>query len=230
MATFSTAKLAVRSSLLAISILALGCSSSNGNSGSNTTSDTPAGVVLGALDSHCNAPDGGLTIQTVGVCDVIDPSAVPSDTSLCAPVTFDKDAGASSDDSSDSDAGATSDYGATMYGSAGADDDCKYYISWVATPITENTDTYFTVTALRLADMQPVRCAGIRPDTSLSLTHGAPPPSAPAPEIAPGVYKVGPIRFDAPGIWTERFHLFEECDDGPEDSPHGHAAFYINVP
>ena len=62
------------------------------------------------------------------------------------------------------------------------------------------------------------------------MTHGVPAPSAPSPEIAPGVYKVGPIVFDAPGIWTERFHLFEECSDDPDDSPHGHAAFFINVP
>ena len=49
-------------------------------------------------------------------------------------------------------------------------------------------------------------------------------------EIAPGVYKVGPIKFDAAGIWTVRFHFFEECGDAREDSPHGHAAFYVKVP
>ena len=49
------------------------------------------------------------------------------------------------------------------------------------------------------------------------------------------MYKVGPIRFDAAGnapghYWTVRFHLYEECNDSPEDSPHGHAAFYVSVP
>ncbi|HXJ22231.1 MAG TPA: hypothetical protein VMT03_18575 [Polyangia bacterium] len=233
MATSSTRKLVVaRAILLGTTVLAIGCSSSSNN---GVTADTPAGVVLGPLDNHCTSPDGGLMVQTVGVCEVIDTSAVPKDTSICAPVTFggasaDDTSGDDSSDAGASDAAATSDYGATMYGSAGNDDDCKYYVSWVSTPIQENADTYFTVTALRLSDMQPVRCAGIRPDTSLSLTHGVPAPSQPATEISPGVYKVGPIRFDAPGTWTERFHLFEECSDDPDDSPHGHAAFYINVP
>ena len=137
-------------------------------------------------------------------------------------------AGAAADDS---DGGvATSDYGATMYGAAGNDDDCKYYVSWTATPIQENGDTYFTVSALRLADMMPATCAGVRPDVSLSISHGAPAPKNPSTEIAPGVYKVGPIKFDAPGIWTVRFHFFEECSDTPDDSPHGHAAFYVKVP
>jgi len=231
MAKFSAAMRAACPILLGAAILAGGCSS---NSSGGNTSDSPAGVVLGPLDNHCTGPDGGLMIQTVGVCAVIDPTAVPSDTSMCSPVTFgpdDVDAGADTVvDAGADDAAVPSDYGPTMYGAAGNDDDCKYYVSWVATPIKENADTYFTVTALRLADMQPVRCAGIRADTSLSVAHGVPAPVSAAPEIAPGVYKVGPIRFDAPGIWTERFHLFEECDDAPDDSPHGHAAFYINVP
>ncbi|HVZ89256.1 MAG TPA: hypothetical protein VHG72_19975 [Polyangia bacterium] len=230
MAKPSAMKRAAQTILFGTAILAVGCSS---NSNNGVTSDTPAGVVLGPLDNHCTGADGGLTIQTVGVCPVIDQTAVPADTSICLPVTFgasDLDAGGSGGVDAGADASVTSDYGPTMYGAAGNDDDCKYYVSWVSTPIQENADTYFTVTALRLADMQPVHCAGIRADTSLSLTHGVPAPPNPAPEIAPGVYKVGPIRFDAPGIWTERFHLFEECDDGPDDSPHGHAAFFINVP
>ena len=231
MAKCSATTRAIRPVLLGAAILAAGCSSSNSNG--TGTSDTPAGVVLGPLDNHCTAPDGGLMVQTVGVCAVIDQSAVPSNPSTCAPVTFgpdDVDAGTSTVVDAGADAAAPAEYGATMYGAAGNDDDCKYYVSWVATPIKENADMYFTVTALRLADMQPVHCAGIRADTSLSLTHGVPAPTKAAPEIAPGVYQVGPIRFDAPGIWTERFHLFEECSDDPDDSPHGHAAFYINVP
>jgi hypothetical protein len=221
-------RLAVRGVLGVAALSAAACSSSSSNS---VGADTPSGVVLGPLDNHCTSPDGGLMVQTTGVCEVIDPASVPTDTSICAPVTFDRDAGSSTvADAGSTDAAATSPYGATMYGAAGNDDDCKYYVSWVATPIKEKADTYFTVTALRLADMQPVRCAGIRADTSLSITHGVPAPAQPATEIAPGVYKVGPIVFDAPGVWTERFHLFEECSDDPDDSPHGHAAFYINVP
>jgi hypothetical protein len=195
--------------------------------GGSTGADSPSGVVIGPLDSHCTASDGGLTIQPVGACQVIDSTAVPANAASCN-VSFDTDGGAGPEDS---DAGlASSDYGPTMYGSAADDDDCKYFLSWTATPISENADTYFTVTALRLADMTPASCAGIRPDVSLSISHGAPAPRNPSTEIAPGVYKVGPIRFDAAGIWTVRFHFFEECSDAREDSPHGHAAFYVKVP
>ncbi len=190
----------------------------------STGADSPSGVVIGPLDSHCNASDGGLTIQTIGVCEVIDPTTVPANAASCN-VSFNTDGGAGTDDS---DGGvATSDYGPTMYGSAGDDDDCKYFVSWTATPITENADTFFTVTALRLADMTPASCAGVRPDVSLSISHGVPAPPNPSTEIAPGVYKVGPIKFDAAGTWTVRFHFFEECSDNQEDSPHGHAAFYV---
>jgi hypothetical protein len=205
----------------------------------NTTGSgyTPTGVVLGPLDTRCVDHDGGLTVQDIGTCVVLEKSDIPPDSSGCG-VSFTTDAGAShadTDAGADAGASSTSEYGPTQYGSAAYDDDCKYYVSWVATPIQQGVDTYFTVTALRLADGKPASCAGIRPDISLSLTHGVPAPKDPATEIAPGVYKVGPIRFDATGnspghYWTVRFHLYEECNDTREDSPHGHVAFYVSVP
>jgi hypothetical protein len=208
-----------------------GCSSSSGTGGA----DSPAGVVIGPPDDHCKASDGGLTIQPIGVCDVLDKKLLPSNAASCN-VTFTEDAGTPPGQ----DAGApttdagypVSDYGPTMYGAAGNDDDCKYYLSWTATPIKEKADTFFTVTAIRLADMQPATCAGIRPDVVLpgALGVGVPAPKNPSTEIAPGVYKVGPIPFPQAGLWQVRFHLFEECGDSQEDSPHGHAAFWVRVP
>ena len=50
-----------------------------------------------------------------------------------------------------------------------------------------------------------------------------------ATETSPGTYTYGPIRFDASGKWTVRFHLYEDCVDG-DTSPHGHAAFFVTVP
>jgi hypothetical protein len=225
----------VASLLCGASLVGAGCSSSN----AAPAATSPSGEVIGPPDSHCAAPDGTLTVQPIGVCQVIDPARLPSSTNSCG-VTFDQDAGTGAISSLDAaasvDAGlASSDYGPTMYGAAGNDDDCKYYISWISTPIKEHVDTYFTVTALRLADMQPATCAGIIPDVSLDPPdggisfHGLP-GTPPSPEIAPGVYRVGPLPFDAPGIWTVRFHLFEECGDSQEDSPHGHAAFFVKVP
>jgi|GEM_PF-931709 len=212
---------------VAAAMAAAGCSGTAAapDGGGGTGADSPSGVVIGPLDSHCTARDGGLTVQPIGICKVTNPTTVPANAASCN-VSFDKDGGAGAGDGGV----APSDYGPTMFGSAGDDDDCKYYLSWTATPINENADTYFTLTALRLADMTPARCAGVRPDVSLSISHGAPAPKNPSTEIAPGVYQVGPIKFDAPGTWTVRFHLFEECSDGFEDSPHGHAAFYVRVP
>ena len=45
-----------------------------------------------------------------------------------------------------------------------------------------------------------------------------------------GKHKIGPIHFDAAGQWTIRFHIYEECSELLETSPHGHVAFYIAVP
>jgi hypothetical protein len=208
-----------------------GCSS---NSTSAVGADSPAGVVIGPPDDHCKASDGGLTIQPIGVCNVLDPTLVPGNAASCN-VTFNENAGTTGYDAGpgpDVDAGYVSPYGPTMYGSAGNDDDCKYYISWTATPIKEKQDTYFTVTAIRLADMMPATCAGIRPDVSLpgNLNLLVPAPRNPSTEIAPGVYKVGPLPFPQAGTWQVRFHLFEECGDSQADSPHGHAAFFVQVP
>ena len=141
-----------------------GCSSS---SSGGAGADSPAGVLLGPPDDHCKASDGGLTIQTIGSCEVLDPRLVPSNAASCN-VTFDEDAGAPSVDAGAvaADAGYVSPYGPTMYNAAGNDDDCKYYVSWTATPVKEKTDTFFTVTAIRLMDMMPATCAGIRPDLS----------------------------------------------------------------
>src|ERR1700690_3529043 len=174
--------------LCGLALLSFGC-------GSNTTISGPTSpsgeVVSGPLDSHCALPDGGQTIQTIGVCDVIDPARVPTQRTTCD-VPFDEGAGAGAstavDASTDTDADAaapTSDYGPTMYGSAGNDDDCKYYVSWISRPILEKADTYFTVTAIRLQDGKPATCAGIIPDVKLNITTGAPPPANPSPEIMP---------------------------------------------
>ena len=228
--TRSFAALAL-TALLATSCDGSGKASTDGGGSTVGIGDSPSGVVLGPLDSHCNGRDGGQRVQEVGVCKVDTASSIPSNSATCG-VKFSQDGGTSA-----ADGGAVTgpQYGPTMYGSAADDDDCKYYLSWVATPIQENTDTYFTVTAIRLADGKPASCAQVRPEVFLSTTHGAAPPKNPAAEIAPGVYKVGPIRFDAPGntpgkYWTVRFHLYEECNDTAEDSPHGHAAFYLSVP
>jgi hypothetical protein len=127
------------------------------------------------------------------------------------------------------DAGTTV-YGSTQYNSEGNDDDCKYHVKFTETPVRRNENVSFTVTAATLADGHPATGANIEAEVFLSDTHPAPNSGQATTEKSGGVYDVGPIKFDAAGRWTVRFHLHEDCQDATEDSPHGHIAFYIDVP
>ena len=122
------------------------------------------------------------------------------------------------------------DYGPTLYNSEADDDDCKYHVKFTATPIRRDQNVTFTVTATTLADGQPATGANIDAEVFLNDTHPAPNSGQATNEKSGGVYDVGPIKFDAAGRWTVRFHLHEDCQDSTEDSPHGHVAFYIDVP
>lgn len=223
--------------LAACGVVAVGivvaCSSSSGGSSVTLgnvdnllepnagTCASPGGAVLGPQDNHCEAPDGGEIIQD-------------TTTAGCY-----ADAGPDSGgDDGGGDAGNIGNcgdnaYGATMDNNWGADDDCKYNVLWTSTPICENVPVYFTVSAVRRQDNMPLTGANARPDVVLNCDHpipNTPTPRDPSPEISPGTYLVGPITFDQPGKWVFRFHFNEDCLDIADDSPHGHAAFYIDVP
>ena len=205
--------------------VAFGCSSG----GSNTPTGPVGGAISGASDTHCAPAGGPATVQTVGAC-VTTADQVPANSAMCS-VTFDTSGAPAGGDGGV----ATVNYGDTMYNSAGDDDDCKYHISWTSTPIRLNTNVTFTVTVTTLSDGEPVSCGGVRAELFLGDTHAIPsPPQGTESPTGSGVYKVGPVKFDMPSTaatpWTVRFHLFEECSDAPVDSPHGHAAFFVDVP
>jgi hypothetical protein len=126
------------------------------------------------------------------------------------------------------------DFGATLNGSEGDDDDCKYHVKWTATCIAKNTDVTVTVTITKRADGKPLVTTAAKLDLELFLsdTHIAPnlAKAAYKPSGTPGVYTLGPLRFDQSGKWTLRYHIRPDCVDLTEDSPHGHVAFYIDVP
>ena len=117
-----------------------------------------------------------------------------------------------------------------MYGTEGDDDDCKYHVRWSASTASEHADTAFTVSATRLVEGTPLKNAAPRAEVFLNETHPAPNTTQNVVENPPGTYIISPIAFDAPGIWTVRFHFFEICDDTQDNSEHGHAAFYFTVP
>jgi hypothetical protein len=181
----------------------------------------PAGAAApGAPRDHCALADGGRRVQKTdpGACD----AGIPGD------VTGDDGGG----DDGGGDAAATSDnpYGDTMFGIEGDDDDCKYHLKWSATPIRQGTDVTFNLAVTKTADGTPLAGGAVRTEVFLSLVHPAPDTNETWPESPAGTYAVGPVRFDAPGRWTVRFHIDEQCSDFDEASPHGHAAFFVDVP
>lgn len=165
------------------------------------------GPVMGAMDAHCKS-DGGDMIQ-------------PTDPASCHPPP---DAGMTMDD-----AGMDGMYGETMNGSEGDDDDCKYHLKWSSTDVCRGGDVTFTLTVTRKADGMPATGANPYTETVLPPAHlaGGNPTTK---ETMPGVYTIGPVRFDQPGKWYVRFHLYGDCEDTLDTSPHGHAAFYVSVP
>lgn len=170
------------------------------------------GPVTGAADTHC-----GTMVQSTDPlsCDYTPPDAAA-------------DAGA---DAGDADAGAEeSEYGPTQYGTEGDSDECKYHVSWSSSPICQGEDVTFMVTATHMDGGGPLTESHPELEIFLDETHPAPNTGAEATETSPGNYTIGPVQFDASGRWTVRFHFNDECSDIPEDSPHGHVAFYVDVP
>jgi len=160
------------------------------------------GPATGPQDNHC-FDDGGANLVAVD----------PAECSV--------DAG---------DTGGGDTFPEPMYNTSGNDDDCKYAVSYTVGGICRNSDTFFTVTLKDAIMNQPVQHAtDVRAEVFLTDTHPANTSAATTTETSPGVYKIGPIKFDMAGKWTVRFHFFENCTD-TETSPHGHAAFFVNVP
>lgn len=160
------------------------------------------GPVAGAADTHCILPDGGVQAQQVN---------------LASCVATGGDAG-------------VIDYGATRFNAEADDDDCKYHVKFTSTEVQQNTDVNFTAVATNKAGGTPTTNTPIVLEMFLNDTHPAPNTNQHSTESPSGTYKVGPVRFDAPGRWTVRFHLHEDCADELPDSPHGHVAFFLDVP
>ncbi len=127
----------------------------------------------------------------------------------------------------DVDTGPVSDFGATMYNSSGDDDDCKYHVVWSITPTHVNQPATITVTVTNLTDGTPV--TGYTPHVEyFDSTQDTETDTATATST-PGQFTIEPISFNTVETWQIRFHIHEECADVLDDSPHGHAAFYLTV-
>lgn len=217
--------------LALIGASSLVCNASCSSSSDSSPTGAVGGPVSGAVDAHCAARP---VVE-------VDPAACHADS------PEEGQAGASGRD--DDAAGAAgkkceqthdAEYGDTLPNDQGDDDDCKYHVSWTSTPIRRSEDVTLTVTAKDLATDAPLE--PLSGDHKLPLsrlevyqpcepTRLGPAQNAQAAfqETTPGVYKAGPLRFDQAGTWVVRFHFYEQCNDG-EASPHGHVAFFIDVP
>jgi hypothetical protein len=179
-----------------------------GDDSPKPVSCNPAGgPATGAADTHC----AGMPAQATdpAVCNIAPPDAAPG---------------------TDGGDMTGSDFGDTMYNVEGDDDDCKYHVKYTVTTVCENADVYFTAVVTKKTDNSPL--TGATPDLEVFLndTHPAPNSNQHPVESPAGTYKVGPIRFDASGMWTVRWHFYHACYDFMPTSPHGHAAFFLNVP
>jgi hypothetical protein len=177
-----------------------------------SSSKNYGGPVAGPVDNHCfQLPDGGWPGGPM--------FAQPTSAAACHP-----------DGGGLDDAGLAS-YGDTMFNSGGNDDDCKYVLSWSATPIAQEENVFFSVAVVNAVDGTPATGANAYAEVFLpSQNHISPSTNPPVTESSPGVYAIGPVIFDLPGQWTVRFHFYQDCLDLLADSPHGHAAYFVNVP
>lgn len=190
------------------------CSSSgSGTTGTGGQSAGTGGPVDGPADAHC-----GTKSQVVNAQNCNPP-----------PGTGGGGGGASAGTTTGA-GGDASEYGPTLPNAEADDDDCKYHVKWTATDIRQNTDVTFTVVATTKADGKPLAAGEMDIEAFLNDTHPAPNSDTQVTEPQTGTYTMGPVKFDGPGKWTVRFHIHENCVDLTEDSPHGHVAFFVNVP
>lgn len=122
---------------------------------------------------------------------------------------------------------------ATHFGREADDDECKYHVRFENTCVAVNQPVTFTLSLTRLIDGMPGAGTDPRyPEIYLAddNSHLSPSNDITATERSPGTYEIGPVVFDQSGRWVVRFHYFDTCSEIPEDSPHSHVAFYIDVP
>ena len=214
----TTGVLLLGSALLVLEFGA-GCTSTsdkNKDAGTDggSTCESAGGPVSGADDTHCTDSSGMAINQatTKAACTITDAGAPDGDS----------DAGAAEEEEA----------APTLYGSEGDDDDCKYHLKWSASCVEQDSAVTFKVHVTKREDGTPLTGAGPMLEVYLNDMHTAPntdPPQS-SKETAPGDYTIGPVKFDASGKWTVRFHLYGNCADVVPESPHGHAAFFLNVP
>ena len=230
--------------LLPILLYTAACSSSTAPAPARTYGS--AGLVpADAPDDFCKGKD--VPKVEAAACKAVEDAAPTADS--VADVAASPDA-ASATDATDGAADAVSgdgmgampgmsEYGPTRKGAEADDDDCKYHVKWLSSGNSLNQDVYFQIDVTLKADGKPASHVVATNDPVVaevyvdnadsSKVHLAPNTAQKSSETStPGLYVVGPVRFDEAARWTVRFHLYGDCNDG-DTSPHGHAAFFFDA-
>ena len=214
--SFSFAALALTGALSGAACSSSDTTGTTGTGGGHT--GDPGGPVMGAPDTHCGTKSQA---TSAAACHPAPGTGGGSSTSTGTSTGAGGTTGAG---------GEASEYGETLLNAEADDDDCKYHLAWTSTDIYQNTDVTFTVVASTKSDSKPLVAGELEAEAFLNDTHPAPNSESKVTETSAGTYKIGPVRFDKAGKWTVRFHIHEDCSDLSEDSPHGHVAFFVNVP
>jgi hypothetical protein len=215
-------------------IVAPGCASDDDDTaGTGATCTSKGGPVDGPADTHCVA-DGQDIIHPVGEClDSAPGAAGGGGASGASGSGTGGHAGEHVHEHDHDHAEGSEEPYEIRFGNESADDECKYDASFLNTCIVVNKPVTFNLTLRNRTTGNPAN--GAHPDSpeiflASNPSHISPSNAIKAPEGPLGTYAIGPIVFDVPGRWVVRFHYFEDCSDVPEDSPHGHVSFYIDVP
>jgi hypothetical protein len=203
------------------------------------TCTSTGGPVEGPEDMHCVDDHGDQIVQPVGKCSADGSGAGGSDGGGGA---GSEAAGGHDDHDHDHDhaaagadgTGTDDDETSTIhYGNKAPDDDCKYDTSFTTTCLEVGKNVTVSLVLRQRATGNPGN--GAVPDSPEIFLADKPSHISPSNAIKSvegplGTYQIGPIVFDQPGRWVIRFHYFETCSDLPADSPHGHVAYYVDVP
>jgi hypothetical protein len=220
--------------------VAPGCTSDDAAAPTPTpTCHSEGGPVAGPEDTHCVDSKGDAIVQAIGKCVQGAPGAGGTGG---AGDTDHGEGGADSDHEHAGAGGAGADHEhaeggeepfEVRYNDHAADDDCKYDTSFSTSCLEVNKPVTLTLKLRERASGNFGKGAVPNgPEIYLADEPGHISPSLgiTATEGPSGQYAIKPIIFDVSGRWVVRFHYFEECSDVPEDSPHGHVAFYVDVP
>lgn len=218
--------------LAAVGALGVACSDDDAEPGGGQCIGGE-GAVAGEPDAHCVADDGSEVVQAIGICATGGAAEEGEEHEHEEGEEHAEGEEHEHEEGEEHEHEEGEHEHPILFGREADDDDCKYHVRFENTCVAVNEPVTFTLSLTRKFDGMPG--AGTNPAYpevffASEDTHISPSTNITAIERSPGTYDIGPIVFDRSGRWVIRFHYFESCSDLPADSPHGHVAFYIDVP